>query len=61
MSEHAVIVHLVLSDDAFGTPDELFAAVEPLLRESKLSSGGHAIKRYGEATDADAKEVRVDF
>ena len=41
--------------------DALFQAVEPILRDSPLSFGGHAIKRYGEASDADAKEVRVDF
>ena len=41
--------------------DALFGAIEPLLRDSPLSSGGHTIKRYGDAYDADAKEVRVDF
>ena len=41
--------------------DALFGAIESILRDSPLNSGGHAIKRYGEASDADAKEVRVDF
>lgn len=41
--------------------DALFAAIEPLLRDSPLSSGGHVIKRYGDVSDANAIEVRVDF
>ena len=41
--------------------DALFAAVEPLLRASPLTRGGLAIKRYGAAGDADAKEARIDF
>jgi hypothetical protein len=41
--------------------DALFAAVEPILRESPLAVGGHAIKRYGKAVDPDAKNVRIDF
>jgi hypothetical protein len=41
--------------------DALFAVVEPILRASPLSRGGHAIKRYGEAGDENAREVRVDF
>ncbi len=101
--EHAVIVHLRLSDDGFGSSEEretlfalqdqmaqaadaaaagefdgdlfgqgecvlymygpdadrLFASIRPLLRRSPLASGGYALKRYGEADDADAREVRV--
>ncbi len=41
--------------------DQLFAAVEPILRQSPLTTGAHAIKRYGPATAADAREVRVEF
>ncbi len=105
MADHAVIVHLVLSDSDFGTEDErarvhelsdrieaeinlsgvgefdgdefgagectlymygpdadaLFDAIEPVLRGSTLSSRGYAIKRYGDAEDPDAREVRVDL
>ena len=39
--------------------DRLFAAIEPLLKSCPLASGGYAIKRYGEAGDSDAREVRV--
>lgn len=103
--EHAVIVRLRLSDDAFGSDedreamdrleeelivaieeadagefdgmetgqgeyvffmygpdaDRLFKAVEPALRASPATRGGFAVKRYGEATDPTAKEVRVDL
>jgi hypothetical protein len=41
--------------------DSLFAAVEPLLRGSTLAKGGHAIKRYGPASDRQSREVRVEF
>ena len=41
--------------------DKLFAAVEPGLRGSTLARGGHAIKRYGPATDPQSRQVRVDF
>jgi hypothetical protein len=39
--------------------DSLFAAIEPALKASSQASGGYAIKRYGEATDMNAQEVRV--
>ncbi len=39
--------------------DRLFAAIEPLLKSCPLASDGYAIKRYGEAGDPDAREVRV--
>ena len=39
--------------------DALFAAMEPILRASPLSKGAVAIKRYGKATDENAKEVKV--
>jgi hypothetical protein len=41
--------------------DRLFAAVEPDLRASSLTRGGHAVKRYGAAADPHAREVRVEF
>ena len=41
--------------------DQLFAAVESILRQSPLTMGAHAIKRYGRATASDAREVRVEF
>jgi hypothetical protein len=103
--EHAVLVYLNLTADAFGTEDErdnihqlsdlinaaivqqeagefdgdefgggqctlfmygpdadqLFAAIEPVIRSSPLTRGGHAIKRYGDADDPDAREERVEF
>jgi hypothetical protein len=39
--------------------DAIFAAMEPILRASPLSKGAVAIKRYGKATDENAKEVKV--
>lgn len=41
--------------------DRLFAAIEPLLKSSPLASGGYAVKRYGEAGDPNAREVRVTW
>jgi hypothetical protein len=41
--------------------DKLFNAVRKRLLASPLSRGGHAIKLYGQATNADVKEVRVDL
>ena len=41
--------------------DKLFDVIQPLLQRSPLTKGGYAIKRYGEAEDEDAREVRVDF
>ncbi len=41
--------------------DQLFAVVEPILRATPLARGGFAIKRYGEAKDANATEVRVNL
>jgi hypothetical protein len=41
--------------------DKLFAAVEPALRGSRLTRGGHVIKRYGAATNPAAREARIDF
>jgi hypothetical protein len=38
--------------------DELFGAVEPVLRQSPLVRGGHAVVRYGEPG---AREVRMNF
>jgi len=41
--------------------DRLFAAIEPILRDSPMAKGGFAIKRYGEASDLNATEARVDL
>ena len=41
--------------------DALYSVIEPILRESALSMGGHITKRHGKATDPDAKEVRIDL
>jgi hypothetical protein len=101
--EHAVIVHLKLTDEDLGTSeaggelesleaqlaaavedteagefdgdefgegecvfymygpdaDRLFATIEPILKSSPLAAGRFAIKRYGEAGDPDAREIRV--
>jgi hypothetical protein len=103
--EHAVIVHLRLSDNKFGTPadraamhalrdaiaaaidkagagefdgdefgggecvlfmygpdvDALFVCIEPVLKSSPTAAGGYAIKRYGEASDPRAREVKVSW
>jgi hypothetical protein len=103
MAEHAVIAHLKLSDEEFGSSEEaedihelsdrlaeaieenhvgefdgdefgegecvlymygpdadaLFSAIEPVLRLSPLTKGARVIKRYGEASDRDAKEVSI--
>lgn len=41
--------------------DQLFAVVEPILGATPLARAGFAIKRYGEAKDANATEVRVNL
>ncbi|MDX1963102.1 MAG: hypothetical protein SFX18_08110 [Pirellulales bacterium] len=41
--------------------DKLFDAIKKPLVASAHSKGGHAIKRYGEASDPNSKEVRVDL
>lgn len=41
--------------------DRLFTIIEPILKSSSLASGGYAIKRYGEAGDPNAAEVRVTW
>ena len=41
--------------------DKLFDVIQTLLQRSPLTKGGYVIKRYGEAEDEDAREVRVDF
>jgi hypothetical protein len=105
LPEQAVLIHLKLSDQKFGTLDEmdaihalsarleqvikgkhlgmfdgdefgqgectlymygpdadaLFAAIEPLLRSSPLTKAGSATKRYGDAADPNAKELKVTF
>jgi hypothetical protein len=41
--------------------DQLFAIVEPVLKAEPLVRGGFAIKRYGEAKDVGAAEVRINL
>ena len=41
--------------------DRLFEIIEPILKSVPLASGGYAIKRYGEAHDSRAREVRVTW
>ncbi len=40
--------------------DALFEVIQPILRDSSCACGGFVVKRYGEASDAEAREVRVD-
>ena len=70
MSEHCVQVFLRLSSEHGSEKeteriaeltDKLFDAIKKPLLASTLSKGGHAIKRYGEASDKKAKEVRIDL
>jgi hypothetical protein len=39
--------------------DRLYDTIAPHLQMAAAARGGYAIKRYGEATDASAREVRV--
>jgi hypothetical protein len=39
--------------------DALFEAVSPVLKRTPVATGGFAIKRHGDATDPNAREVRV--
>ncbi len=41
--------------------DRLFAVIQPLLKACPLAADGYAIKRYGDAADIDAREVRVTW
>jgi hypothetical protein len=41
--------------------DRLFDVVEPILKTAPSALGGFVIKRYGEARDHNAVEVRVDL
>jgi len=41
--------------------DALFAGIEPLLRSSPVTKEATIIKRYGEAMNPNAKEVKVTF
>jgi hypothetical protein len=41
--------------------DELFSALEPILKSSSLTMGGWAIKRYGKVIERAKKEVRVEL
>ena len=103
--EHAVIIHIALSDENFGSAkdhetisfleenisialeaadfgeldgdefgegecviytygpdaDILFSLIVPLLASGTDAYKGYAIKRYGEADDPQAREVRVNW
>jgi hypothetical protein len=39
--------------------DVLFDKIKPILKKSSHAKGGFAIKRYGEASDRKAREVKV--
>ena len=41
--------------------DSLFVAVNPLLKASSLSKGARGVKRYGEASDPNAREEIVEY
>ena len=41
--------------------DRLFDVVEPILKAAPLARGGFAIKRYGDASDANPVEVRINL
>ena len=41
--------------------DRLFEVAQKILTSSGLAGGGHVIKRYGEADDPKAKEVRISL
>lgn len=41
--------------------DALFAAVDPLLSASSLAKGAKGVKRYGEASDPNAREELVEY
>ena len=46
----------------YGTDvDRLFAIVDPLLRASQLAKGAIAIKRYGDASNHNAKEEKIQY
>ena len=41
--------------------ERLFVVIEPILKSSPVAAGGYAIKRFGEAADPSAKEIRVTW
>ena len=41
--------------------DRLFETVEDVVRSSEIAKGGYVIKKYGQTTDKDAPEVRVEL
>ena len=103
--EHAVIVHLRLDDNKFGTvqkrallrglqdelaeaieeadagefdgdefgqgecvvymygpdADLLYSTIESVLQRSSHAKGGLVVKRYGDASDPDAREMRIQL
>lgn len=105
MEQQAVIVHLRLSDDGFGSDedrsaiwtleeeienavaeasageldgdefgqgecvlflygpdaDRVFAVIEPLLKSTRIASGGFAEKQYGDVSDLDLRTSRVTW
>lgn len=41
--------------------NRLFEVIEPILKSSPSAAGGYAVKRYGEAGDPNAQEIRVTW
>jgi hypothetical protein len=39
--------------------DRMFNAISPILQSTRLARGGHAIKRYGAASDPLAMEIKI--
>ena len=47
---------------AYGSDaDRLYAAIEPVIKGLPPPRGSYVVKRYGEADDPNAREVRVDL
>jgi hypothetical protein len=51
------VVYYLYGPDA----DSLYDAVEPVVLGLPPQAGSYVVKRYGEADDPDAREVRIDF
>ena len=41
--------------------DVLYGAIEPAMTRSSHAQGGFVIKRYGKASDSNAREVRIQL
>lgn len=39
--------------------DRMFNAISPILKATRLTAGGHVVKRYGDARDPLAMETRL--